>query len=538
MQIKNYAFSNLPFSDLFKAYVTDFDSLSQFYDSSPFSSDAIKNKGNSFSFKGNRKKTAEILKEFNAQFDVEPAAMQNIERLESDDALTIVTGQQLGLYGGLTFTMFKTISTIHLAKQLEKKLARPVIPVFWLADEDHDYDEIRSVSVLNGEGLASFSLPKKENALPPVSELELPPELEELEKKIQSTLIDTDFSSELWELLNTCFEPGKTFLDGFGSFISRLFSKHGLVLAGSNHLAVKEETKSVLKTAVSNADEVRKALDKQTIKLGEQFHQQVTLYDSHLFFLDSEKGRTKISRKEKQWITGNGRRWSTQELLKEIEKQPQSFSPDVFLRPVLQDRLLPALGYVAGPGEIAYYGQMKMFYRCFGQEMPIIFPRLSGTFVEPAIVRIFNELPFEVKEYNNRIEDLESSFVDRTEQLDIDTIFKKWKKEADKMAASFKEEITHVDESLEGAAEKVQAHYVNELDKLKAKVYRAVKKREKTQLDRIRRIQNHLFPDRNLQERTLSGIYYMNKFGLDIWDRLLDEMEEKESIDSHALIYL
>ena len=306
-----------------------------------------------------------------------------------------------------------------------------------------------------------------------------------------------------------------------------------------------------MKRAIEDADAMREALQKQTDRLGENFHQQVTLYDSNLFYLNEERGRwlnpdrasqlLKIVRNGNGWKTDGGTEWSTGELVNHIEKDPHSFSPNVFLRPVLQDRFLPTLGYVAGPGEIAYYGQMKLFYECFDMQMPAIFPRLSGTLIEPAIDRIVDELPFDFHEYDKRIEDLESEFVDKTEQVDIESIFQSWKEESEETAQPHVETIKQIDPTLEGAAGKAVSAFHGELDKLKGKVYRSVKQQEQTQLERIRKIKTHLFPQGGLQEREIGSLYYMNKYGVDLWDRLIEKMEENpdsDSLDKHALIYL
>lgn len=538
MQLKQYDFTNLPFSDLFQSYISDFNKLGDFYRANPFDEQAVRDVAGSFTFPGNRGATVEALKDFNSQFETDDATFDNLKRVKEADALCMVTGQQLGLFGGPLYTMFKTLTTIYLARLWEQKLNRPVIPVFWLADEDHDYQEVNVVNILSDGERASFSLPPKQNNLPPVSELEFPPEIEELKNRLQSSLIDTDFSDDLWNILNACFAPDLTFCTGFGNFIARLFSKHGLVLAGSNCVPVKEQVKNKMADAIKQADDIRQSLEKQSQKIGEQFHQQATVYDSHLFYLDRDNGRTKIRRAEEGWLTDNGHEWTKEELIKAIETSPEEFSPDVFLRPVIQDALLPTLGYVAGPGEVAYYGQMKTFYRCFNQQMPVIFPRLSATFIEPAIDRIIGELPFELSAYNNRIEDLESDFVERSSQVDLEEIFEKWKEEAAAVASPYKSKIVDVDETLEGAAEKAKAVYFNQLDKLKGKTYRAIKKHEEIQLNRIKRIKLNLFPDQNLQERSLSGIYYMNKFGPDIWDRVLQELDSTEDFKNHQLIYI
>jgi len=339
-------------------------------------------------------------------------------------------------------------------------------------------------------------------------------------------------------LLDQCFQDDYSFFEAFGLFISRLFSKHGLILAGSNHPDVKNATSKYIKASIEKADTIREQLEKNTGKIAEKYHQQVTLYDSNLFYFDEGNRRTKISRNGNSWKTDGSIQWSTVELLDEIEAHPDRFSPNVFLRPILQDALLPTVGYVAGPGETAYYGQMKSMYQCFDMKMPIIFPRLSATLVEPAIDRIMGELPFEFHEYGERIEDLESDYVDRTDQHEIEAIFEEWQSRVEKVSDIKKKDIAEIDPTLEAAAEKATSIYINELNKLKGKVYRSVKKQDQTQIDRIRRIKANLFPGGGLQERTVAGIFFMNKYGLDVWDELLNTLDPKEEFDHHKLVYL
>lgn len=538
MQVTNYSFEHLPFSKLFKTYVQNFDEVNKFFETNPFDYNAISQKIDGFAFQDNRKQAASILSALNKQFDVHEAALHNIKRLEKENALAVVTGQQLGVYGGPLYTVLKTISTIHIAKKLEKKFERPVIPVFWLADEDHDYDEVRKLTIIEDDEPKTFSLPPKNNHLPTVADLQLPDEVSDIRGQLKESLYDTDFSDDLWELLDGSFQKDHSFFEAFGLFISRLFSKHGLVLAGSNHPDVKEATGQYLKASIEKADQIRDQLEKKSLDIGEKYHQQVTLYDSNLFYLDDESGRTKISRNGNGWKTDGNIEWSTAELVDEIDTHPDRFSPNVFLRPILQDALLPTVGYVAGPGEVAYYGQMKSMYQCFDMEMPIIFPRLSATVVEPAIDRIIGELPFEFHEYGKRIEDLESDYVDRADQHDIEAIFEDWQARVEEISNSKKKDVADIDSTLEASAEKATSVYINELNKLKGKVYRSVKKQDQTQLDRIRRIKANLFPGDGLQERTVAGIFFMNKYGVDIWDKLLNTLDTDEDFDHHKLVYL
>ena len=538
MKIDEYAFQHLPFSRLFKTYTRNFQKLSDFYEVNPFDRSKIEDKLDQYTFSGNRERTAEVLSDFNAQFDVGPAVNDNIRRLKREEAVTLVTGQQLGIYGGPMYTFLKALSTIHLARQLEQEFNKPVIPVFWLADEDHDYDEIRSLQLPDQGHMVNLELPPRPSALPPVSELPLPEELSGLRDQVRDKLLKTSYKDELWALLDSCFTPGKSFLKASGQFMSSLFSKHGLVLAGSNLSPVKQMARHCLKHSIAEADQIRANLNQQTSAISKEFHQQVHLYDSNLFYLEREKGRTKINRNGSGWNTATGKHWQTEELVREIEDHPEFFSPNVFLRPILQDILLPTVGYVAGPGETSYYGQMKEMYASFNLEMPAIFPRLSATLIEPAIERISKELPFSFHEYSHRIEDLETAYVDRTERTDIPALFDEWKQKTKAIVDERRKKIADIDSTLEKSVGKTSAQYFNELDKLQTKVYRAVKKRDQIQLNRVHRIKANWFPGRNMQERSMPGIFYMNKYGLDIWDYILEELDKNERFDQHKLIYL
>lgn len=536
MQQKSYPFEKLPFSRLFKTYTSDFRALKEFYEYDPFDAGAVAARAEEAGPSVSRTRLEEVLQRFNGNFDQGAATEKNIGRLGEKGALAVVTGQQLSLFGGPLYTVFKTISAIHLSRTLEKQLDRPVIPVFWLADEDHDYEEVRHCGVFNGDSLQRLSLPP-ESGDRPVAERSLPEDLKEVREEAEEVLYETDFSGDLFTLLDGTYRKGVSFGKAFGDFLMALFGEHGLVLMGSNRDFIKEWISGEMARSVEEAGDLRRALEKQSEGLEEDYHRQVTLYDSNLFYRDGQGRRVKISRRGEGWIAG-GEEWSGGELAEAIRGNPGRFSPNVFMRPIIQDRLLPTLGYVAGPGEIAYYGQMKEMYRCFGMRMPVVFPRLSATLIEPSIERVMDELPFELHEYSRRIEDLESAFVDRSESVDIEEIFAGWKEEVEAVSESRKERISRIDPTLDGAAGKATAVYFGELDKLKGKVYRSVKQQEQTQLNRIRKIKAQLFPGDGMQEREVSAIYFMNKYGTEIWDRMLAKLDEEESFRHHKLFYL
>jgi bacillithiol biosynthesis cysteine-adding enzyme BshC len=534
LQIKSIDYSHLPFSDLFRSYVTDYSKVERFYNGNPLNEDEISGHYKKNIPIPNRNEIVKLLKDFNKEFDLDSPAQKNIERLADNKAQTVVTGQQLGMYGGPLFTVYKALTAIVFAKRLEKMTGNPVVPVFWLADEDHDYEEIARVQFPNRDTIHSIKLDAFNEKDLAVSELVIPDRFMDFRNKVKENLRETDFSDLLWDLLDECYRPGVTFRVAFGKLISRLFSKHGMILAGSHDKNIKRYLLQQLQSSVKNASEIGEALENQSRKLAGLYHQQAKT-DASLLFIHNDEGRIRISFDDGIWKYGDKDEWSSEELIKTIEKNPERFSPNVFFRPILQDVLLPNKAYVAGPGELAYYGQMKTIYPLFNLEMPFIIPRMSATLVESSISRIMDDLPFDFTAYNKRVEDLESDYVDRTNTMDVNEYFNQWKKEVNELSENKTEAIQDIDQTLKGAAEKATSSYYHALDGLKGKVFRAIKQQNDIQIKRIRKIHTHLFPEQELQERQFSFIYYMNKYGVDIWDTVLNMIEE-ETFDTHKLI--
>lgn len=539
MKYNSIEFDDLPFSKLFKDYISKSGTISDYFHSHPFDDEAIIKKAESHSFSSDRTEIVSLLTEFQRDFNAPEFTYKQINRLDDPQSLAIVTGQQLTIYGGPLFTVYKTMTAIIYAKKWQKKLNRPIIPVFWLADEDHDYEEVITLGIpKNGSTLSvSFGQTLPEKFSPPVGLIQFTEEILSFKKEIKKHLGDTDFHNKLWDDIHQAYGKNQSFKIAFGNWLLHLFGDQGLILAGSQTKPIKTFSSDIIKQSIVKNDQVNKALDDTTYKLiSDQYHGQVQVQSSNMFYLDDDKNRTKINVDDDVWSAAE-KKWTCDELIEEIEESPERFSPNVFLRPILQDHLLPTLAYVGGPGEIAYYAQMKSLFEVFEMEMPIILPRFSMTLIESSIKRILEKLPFSIAEYNNRIEDLEKSFVKKTEEVDIEKLFGIWKNQMEELTKGKKDEIHEVDPSLAGSVGKAKAVYFSELDKLKGKVYKSVKQQEKIQLDRIAKIKNNLFPNNNLQEREIAFIYYMNKYGPDIWEKLEDIISEEQP-NNHKLIYL
>ncbi len=536
MSENHCSFKQLPFSTLFNTYTADYSTLKDFYSANPFDENQVREKAESINQPESKEPFVKALKEYHQYLDIADSQQIQIDKFSKKETLVFVTGQQLGVYGGPLFTVYKTITTILLARKWEKILNKPVVPVFWLADEDHDFEEIASVGVPDYDEFRKIGLDDEGNGQP-VSIQGIKDTIKKFEALVRNGLPDTDFSEKLFNSLSEFYQPGKTHVQAFAQLMNFWFAEEGLLIVGSNFESIKELSKEVFKTSVTAADDIFDALENKSAGLEKNFHRQVIVGDSNLFYIDAKAGRLKLERSNGNWKAGE-LDVSDEKLLTMIEANPQNFSPNVFLRPILQDVLLPTIGYVAGPGELAYYGQMKDLYPFFDLEMPVIFPRLSVSLIESGIERIMEKLPFAMCSYNQRIEDLEAAYVDQTNSKDIEGVFGDWKQSINEVAEKPNTFIKSIDPTLEGTAGKVVAGFSNEIDKLKGKVYRSIKQQEQTQLNRISKIKSQLFPN-GLQERSVSPVYFMNKYGLDIWQNLLNDFEKDElDLTIHHIVIL
>lgn len=538
MNCTPHSFSGLPFSTLFRDYTAQKQEILSFFESNPFdfTSQAVRREPKSFPSPDRR---TELLYDFHKGTEPTEQTLANIEKFRDKDTLAVVTGQQLTLFGGPLYTVYKVMSAINLAKSLEKKYKRAVVPVFWLADEDHDYAEAAGVRIPGGHRLHHFEL-NGQTGSRRVSEIAFPCTIDELRENIRQTLPETDFSDELWNMLSRWYQSGQTFNGAFSGWLMELFGKYGLVLAGSHHPAIKQEMKEVFLKSIDASEEIyQRLLDTSGRLENAGYHKQLFIQKSNLFWIDDEGNRLRIDVHGEEWRTDGciKKSWSAKSLKEQVDTSPEQFSPNVVLRPVLQDAFLPTVAYVGGPGEIAYYAQLKEIYPVFGKTMPAIVPRFSATISESSIQRVMKQLPFGFETYSERIEDLESEYIQRSDSPDVEAVFSEWKKQVADITERMKKHVAEIDPTLESSAGKASATYYSELDKLKGKVYRSLKQQEKVQLTRIRKIKNSLFPDGNLQEREVAWFYFANKYGLNLFDQLLEMMEDLPP-DTHYMIEL
>lgn len=530
MKLEDVSFDKLPVNSLFQTYVKDYPKLSGYFSESPFQWPKQNGRSDFNSGKVERNKLITLLNNINTSYGVDKETFSQIKRLEDPESRVVVTGQQMVVLGGPLFLVLKAISVLSWAKYIERQTGKPVVPVFWLADEDHDLEEVSTLALPGSDGVEHLHLdyhPKVRHSVgvkSPAGDA-----VADLINRVFEILPETDFSSELDELLRSTYQSGNL-KEGFGRLMARLFSKHGLVLAESNNSGIKEELSRPICQAVQQAIEINDKLEKRSAEVENDFHRQAQVQPTTLFMHDDNEGRIRLNRTNGKWWTDAGGEWTTRELCRIAEEEPWRFSPNVFLRPIIQDWLLPTVGYVAGPGEVAYYAQLGKVYELFDQKMPVILPRYSASIIEPAIHRIMDHLPFELPDFARRIEDLEKEYLEWSTPDNIEDHFLTWQQEMESFMQEKSSIIEKYDPSLRGNVEKMTVNFNKSIEKLHQKLRKSLRQQDEVQLKRINRIKNTIFPEDQMQERVISWLYFSNKYGLGFWDEVIDELSDSETL--------
>lgn len=475
---------------------------------------------------------ADVLAEQNARWgNGDDAVRANVEALRDGRSAAVVTGQQLGLFGGPLYTVYKAATAVRLARQMTEDTGRPVVPVFWLAGEDHDFDEVRSTVVLSGREPVRIALPP-DDARPPVGRRILGPETEAALTDLEKALRPTAFTPDLLAALRRAYRPGATMRDAFASWMAHLFAGSGLVFVSPDDARLKRLAAPVFRQEVERPGHTLVRMTEASEALVEAgFHRQVTPLPGNLFLMEPE-GRFTLDPDEDGFeLRGLGRRYTEADLLALLGAEPERFSPNVVLRPIVEDRLLPTAAYVAGPGEVSYYAQLRGVYDAFGVPMPVVYPRASVTLVEPAVQRVLDRYGLAVPDLDPgpdpaaSLEALHRRFALALSERDVEGAFAEALRQAGEAVDALKPLAVDADPTLEKSAEATRAALRNALGKLETRVVRAEKRNHALVRERLDRARAALYPAGKPQERVLSALSLLNAYGpalLDLWRTGLD----------------
>lgn len=466
-----------------------------------------------------------ILREQAASWDMAEEAEPLIQKLSNPESVAVVTGQQLGLFGGPLYTLYKTISTIQLAKQMEQETGRPCVPVFWLEAEDHDLEEISWCGTYDGDTPVRIgyegSQDQKGRA---TGRMTITGEISETLSRLEDSLQPTDFRNDLIALLKRAYAPGRTLLDAFVETMNNMLGKDRILFISPDDPAVKRLGDSVFEHEINDWQGSLDRLEATSKVLKDTWHAQVTASPTNIF-LHTDDGRQAVHAGPAGMVLRDGTPITEAELLQKLASDPGSFSPNVVLRPLLQDAVLPTAAYVAGPGEVAYFAQFKDLYEWAHIPMPIIYPRASVTLVEKRIEKLLDRYSLDIPDLEDQLDRLFRKTVIENMEVDLDEVFSSAAAHIHTAVNAVKPVVESVDKSLVKTTEATRAQFMKEWAQLKNRVVKSERSQQDTVREQLARAGHALVPNGTLQERFVSPVFWMNKYGLDFARRLLDDLD-------------
>ncbi|HZW39314.1 MAG TPA: bacillithiol biosynthesis cysteine-adding enzyme BshC [Ignavibacteriaceae bacterium] len=455
---------------------------------------------------------------------------QLIEFLKEENSLAIVTGQQVGIIGGPLYTIFKVITGIKLAEQLNSQyLDYKFFPVFWLEADDHDFEEIASINLINQDNnltTISYPLPEEEESNKgSVGYLKIEKEIDTFFEQFDASLRNTEFKTEILNKLKSFYCIGKTFKEAFSELLFDLFDEKGLIIFDPQDKEVKRLLKPVFKNEAANYRTHSEKLIAVSAELEETYHAQVKVRPFNLFY-NYEEGRYLIEPVDNEFkLKRKRKKFSYDELIQSIENEYYNFSPNVLLRPICQDYLFPTAFYVGGPSEVSYFAQVNVLYPLFDIPSPIIYPRSSATIVEKNISTITQKFNLEARNIFILNETLKDKVIAELSDNSLSDLFDNSQKEVDAIFDKLKEYLFNIDKTISDASDKYRQKAVNSISELKNKSLDAQKNKYDVVSKQIDKILIAYMPNSNLQEREINIFYFINKYGFDVLNKIIDELD-------------
>lgn len=476
-----------------------------------------------------RARVSKLLARQNRAWGASEKTLANIDRLRNG-AGAVVTGQQVGLFGGPMFSIYKALTAVKLAEEATTA-GVDAVPIFWLATYDHDLAEVNHVSLPAANGaLQTLTTPSHSVAGAPVSAVRLGEEIEPVLSQAASLLGETEVTATLRE----SYRVGETLGTAFARLYAKLFADWGVIVLDASDGELHRIAAPIYRAAAERAGELAAAL----IARGEAldaagYHQQVKVTTSSTLLFVLRKGvRTPVQLRseggEARFVIGSDgdvETISLADLLALIDASPEQFSPNVLLRPVVEDFLLPTLAYTGGAAETAYFAQAGVVYEKLLNRVTPIVPRFSATIVEPKVQRLLERYSLTVVDVFSGREALRQKLAASSLPEDLQAAFDAARKSLDAHLATIKEKLVKLDRTLVDAGETAASKIQYQIERLQAQAARAELQKQEVVSRHAETLSQSLYPDKGLQERGIAGIYFVARYGRELLHQLYDSLQ-------------
>lgn len=499
--------------------------LSAFYTGDPFAGGAY------------ARKAAEVDERLDAaaRVRVAPAieplgdAAGRVERILSGDGYFVTTGQQPALFGGPLYTLYKALSAIRLAEALEQRLERPVLALFWIGADDHDWDEANHATILDADDYpVRLAVEGGEETAPvALSRRVWGEDITRVVREMEERLPRSAFSGAVAEHLRQAYVPTATVADSFTATLRLLLGGHRIALVSSASDHVRRAAAPVLRHEAEETPAHTVLNARQTERLVDAgYAAQVPLAAGASNLMLDSAGRERLMRTRAGWATRrSGRLLAHTDLMRLLESEPDRFSPNVLLRPVVESALLPTIAYVGGPAEVAYFAQIGCLFRAHGILPPVVVPRHAVTIVDPVVKRLLDRVRLDSDAFRRPLHELVSERIRGEVPPDVEaalaTVRAGVRDEYERLAAA----AERLDPTLRGSVISSRNHSLREAHRAERRILRALKRREHLLVEQLRRVSAHLHPAGAPQERTLGPLPLVARYGPDIVERIARSLD-------------
>jgi bacillithiol biosynthesis cysteine-adding enzyme BshC len=536
MDCRALTFRQLPHQPkLFLEYLDHFEKVKSFYVHPP-AMPSVTRAARKLDYPGDRRaEVSSILRKQNSALGAGEETFSSLDRLEKG-AVAVVSGQQVGLFSGPAYAIYKALTAVQIAEELTRG-GIPAVPVFWMATEDHDVDEVRHTTWFDNGKLVRFELPATAETGRPVGRIPLGAEIEPLVQEA-AELLANQGSDLLAQYLIESYRPEETYGSAFGKLFARLFAQQGLILMDPLDEGLHRVAAPLYQHALAERDALNEKLlqrGKDLDRAGFDAQVKVTSRSTLLFRMD-EGGRQVVTASAEKFQAGE-KTWPREELVHLTHTEPEKFSPNAIFRPVVQDFLLPTAAYIAGPAEISYFAQSEVVYRQLLGRMPVMLPRSGFTLVDAKATKLLRRYELTVEDVWSGSQGLRHKMERQSVPGALSKSFDRDQKQIAKMLAQLGKQMEKLDPTLKGTVERARKRIEYHIEKLRRKAGRAQEQKSGLITSHEQHLESLLNPHKVLQERELCLLPVLARWGAGGLSEL-QKLSSGKKIGHHFILQL
>ncbi|MDR6124286.1 bacillithiol biosynthesis cysteine-adding enzyme BshC [Bacillus sp. SLBN-46] len=490
-----------------------------------------------------RREVAAHIESFMERFPTSKAVKKSIEKLRQNDSVVVIGGQQAGILTGPLYSIHKVISIIKLAEQKERQLGVPVVPVFWIAGEDHDFQEVNHVFVPVNQKVDKWTYPERVLQKKMVSDIELNKDVcLTWVQNIIGNFGETEHTNTLLQFAEEQVSRSKNFVDFFANIIMELFKDYGLLIVDSGNKDFRLIQRDFFTQQIEQHETITFSVLEQQKQIGNKGYPitiDISDQAANLFFYDQKENERillEYNRELNRFVGKSGTAsFSKEELMELVSTKPEQLSNNVVTRPLMQEWLFPTLAFIAGPGEISYWAELKLVFEHFRIKMPPIVPRLNITFLDRSVETDISDLKLNITDILTRgTEQEKESFLSTIKDVELEEMFSKAKADLMEQYQLIEVKTEELDRGLLPMLKKNEAYLLKEINFMQSRLEDSVKFRHNLILNKYARVDLALRPDGFPQERVWNVFYYLNEYGLTFIKDIMTEAFEFDG--SHKVI--